>query len=673
MSKMERRVVAERATPLCEEFDTVAGSVTSGTDQQRIVIIGAGPAGLGYLERLLSNIPEMAPQRLFDVHVVDPHPPGPGRIWRYDQAPELQLNSQAYDITIFPDRAFTGEGPKPAGDASRLTFLGWLRRVRAGDIPLPFEVDDRIRTEIASVRPETFPTRRLMALYLGWAYEHVVGEAPDNVHVTAHRASALAVNGDGPSNQHVVLDNGYEITSVTSVIYTLGHSERESSLEEREATRFAQENDLVYVAPQPASAEFLTAIAPGSNVLIRGTGLTSSDTITLLTEHRGGSYAIRDDGKLFYQPSWQEPRIFLGSRKGVPLHTVPSVPLKGDKTAPLYFTLAKAREIADSTPAFSFKKHFWPLIARDLTRRVYAELFVAHPEKVACDWAEFAAKFDATPWASDQYDKLVQDTIAAPEHQLDFQRLSYPLGKSFQGSLAEYQESITDYVTRNLWRHRNDSTTTALRMALRDAQYVIAMLRAHPNWDADSLVDEVYNGWYPFFCSIAIGPSQETQEKLLALMAVGIVTFLGPEISVELDGHHSCFVGRSAVRDAYVEAAALVDARIAVPTMGRSANPALRSLAASGGGMEASYGAFEDQRSTGRVRVSQPGNFIVDAGGQVNFYRQALGAFVHGNWVSAFALPESDFPFFRQTDAMARATLEVLAKQANAKNFALLP
>lgn len=52
-----------------------------------IVIVGAGPRGTGFLERLAANLPEVYGDGPLDIHLVDPHPPGPGRIWRTEQSP----------------------------------------------------------------------------------------------------------------------------------------------------------------------------------------------------------------------------------------------------------------------------------------------------------------------------------------------------------------------------------------------------------------------------------------------------------------------------------------------------------------------------------------------------------------------------------------------------------
>lgn len=636
----------------------------AGTERQaRIVIIGAGPSGLGYLERLLSNIPDLAPDWRFDIHVVDPHPPGPGRIWRYDQAPELLLNSQAYDITMFPDGSFSGEGPTPP-EPARLTFLGWLDRVRAGEIEWPVPEDEPLCRERDAIDREAFPSRRLMALYLAWAFRHVVDTAPDTVRITVHPTHATAVVADAAASDRVILETGDTITGVGNVIYTVGHCERDLDDDARADADFARAHGLTFVAPQPAAADTLSAIAPGSTVIVRGAGLTAGDAICLLTEHRGGAFVRDDDGGLRYRPGGAEPRIFLATRRGVPLHTVPSIALKGGVTQPRYFTEAIVREIASTTPTLSFKAHFWPLILRDITWRTYAELFTAFPHRVACGWPEFIAAFDAAPWKSEACRGLVRRAIPNPAHRLDVNRLIHPLGKGFAGTLVDYQVAIQAHIARDLDRHRHDSTTTALRAALRDAHHVVGILKTMPNWDGRSLVQDLHHGWHPFFCSIAVGPSQEVQEKFLALLKAGTVAFLGPDARVSRDAGRGQFVGRSAIPGVEVAATALVDARIPAPSVASSTNPVLRALEPSGHGIEARYQGIDDRLySTGRLAVSRDGQFLIDAAGGPSLRRQAVGAFVNATWVGAFGLPGSNFPFFRQTDAVARWTLKSLQLQ----------
>ena len=49
-------------------------------DPAVVGIVGAGPHSTSVLERLAANRPEVAPERHVHVHVVDPYPPGAGRV-----------------------------------------------------------------------------------------------------------------------------------------------------------------------------------------------------------------------------------------------------------------------------------------------------------------------------------------------------------------------------------------------------------------------------------------------------------------------------------------------------------------------------------------------------------------------------------------------------------------
>src|SRR5690349_2034470 len=76
-----------------------------------LVVIGGGPRAAGLLERIAAQSPTQA----VAVHVVDPHPPGAGRVWRHAQSPLLRMNSMAEDVTVFTDSSFGGAGPVRPG------------------------------------------------------------------------------------------------------------------------------------------------------------------------------------------------------------------------------------------------------------------------------------------------------------------------------------------------------------------------------------------------------------------------------------------------------------------------------------------------------------------------------------------------------------------------------
>lgn len=54
-------------------------------------------------------------------------------------------------------------------------------------------------------------------------------------------------------------------------------------------------------------------------MLLRGLGLNFFDYMALLTTGHGGTF-VRSGSLLVYRPSGNEPRLYAGSRRGIPYH-----------------------------------------------------------------------------------------------------------------------------------------------------------------------------------------------------------------------------------------------------------------------------------------------------------------------------------------------------------------
>ena len=77
-----------------------------------VALVGAGPRGTSVLERLCASAPELLPPGAhLTVHVIDPSPPGPGRVWRPTQSPDLLMNTVASQVTLFTDESVDCAGP----------------------------------------------------------------------------------------------------------------------------------------------------------------------------------------------------------------------------------------------------------------------------------------------------------------------------------------------------------------------------------------------------------------------------------------------------------------------------------------------------------------------------------------------------------------------------------
>ena len=130
-------------------------------------------------------------------------------------------------------------------------------------------------------------------------------------------------------------------------------------------------------------------------------GLAFVDLLVLLMEGRGGRFEELPDGGLRYLPSGAEPRLWAGSRRGVPYHSKITSTLRGDAAGePAFFTADAVAALLDAPGELDFRAQLWPLIAKDAGYAYYRELFTGYPERVRIGWQEFAERFAAADWYS---------------------------------------------------------------------------------------------------------------------------------------------------------------------------------------------------------------------------------------------------------------------------------
>ena len=86
---------------------------------------------------------------------------------------------------------------------------------------------------------------------------------------------------------------------------------------------------MTYLPPTYGADVDLEAFGAGDDVIVRGFGLVFIDLCVLMTEGRGGRFFPADDGGLRYVRSGREPKLFVGSRRGVPYRCKPTPRLLG--------------------------------------------------------------------------------------------------------------------------------------------------------------------------------------------------------------------------------------------------------------------------------------------------------------------------------------------------------
>lgn len=624
-----------------------------------VVIVGGGPRAAGLIERIGVNAPELFSGAPLEIHVVDPHPPGAGRVWRYEQSELLRMNSMAEDVTMFTDASVLCEGPIRPGPS----LAQWAERVRAGELS-DVDLADDVRAELDLLEPTTFPTRRLQSAYLAWFFRDAVANLPAGSTLHVHATKVVRVTGSSQVRQRVWLADRDTPLVADAVVLALGHLDAEPQPEHVELAAFADEHGLVYLPPDYSADTDLSAIPAGADVVLRGFGLAFIDLMVLLTQGREGRYTRDPDGALRYLPSGREPRIHVGSRRGVPYHSKTGYRLRGDRPQlPKFFDTAAIEALLGSADRVDFRTDVWPLLAKEIAWGHYYELFTGHPDRVRLPVAEFAERFAASHWYSEDMRELERRAVPAPEDRIDFERLDRPIAGITFDSAESFQDFVRSYVEGDLARRSDPAHSADLGafMALLSVYGHLPIVLGSPKLSAESRFRDADQWWHGFFSYLASGPPPDRLEELLALSRAGVVRFVGADMWVRADPDEGVFVAGSASVPDVVRATGLVEARLPDHRLARTADPVLRALHGTG---DVAEELLADGESTGLVRVAVEDNRLIDGEGRPHPRRFAVGPFTTGKAFAAFARPNTNAPGFRQNDGVARALLRFLAAES---------
>jgi hypothetical protein len=618
-----------------------------------IAIVGAGPRGIGLLERIAANVPELYGGRLV-VHLIDPHPPGPGRVWRFAQSPLLRMNSMPEDVTMFTDDTVRCAGPIRPGP----TLAEWVTAVRDGE--LAAAVEPALMDELRSITATTFPTRRLQSAYLDWFFAWVVDTLPDTVEVRVHEAAAVDVTGPEDGTQSVWLSGRSEPVLADVVILAVGHLEAEPAPAEVELGGHAVAHGLRYLPPAYTADLDLSEVAPGESVLLRGFGLAFVDLVVLLTEGRGGRFTPGPGGSLTYHPSGAEPLLHVGSRRGVPYHAKPGYPLQGSLAPlPRFFGPPEVTALLARPGRLDLRTDVWPLMAKEIGWGYYHELFTAHPDRTRLDFAEFADRYAGLDWDGEELSALVEKAVPAAADRLDLAALDRPLHGLRFADRAALTDHVCRYVEADLARREDPGFSADLGafLTLLSVFGQLAQLVAAGKLTPESQVDDVDGWWFGFFSFFASGPPGHRLRELLALVRAGVVRPVGPDMWVRAEDGR--FVAGSPNVPGVVEATTLVEARLPKPSVRRASDVLIRALHERGELVEEILRDGAGERTTGRITTTVSGG-LVDVAGRSHARRYALGPHTSSRSPGAFTRPRTNAVGFRQNDAVAREILTSL-------------
>ncbi|MFJ8687952.1 FAD/NAD(P)-binding protein [Micromonospora wenchangensis] len=635
----------------------------STSDPLSVCIVGMGPRGLCVLERLVSNA-AADPDRPVRVDVVDPYPPGAGRVWRADQSDRLLMNTVASQVTVFTDPTVEMAGRLSEGPS----LYEWARfQVLMGDLgQFPADVAEELR----AVGPDTYSTRRLFGHYLSWVYRRVVGTAPANVSVRAHATVAVALWDESDGRQCVQLQTGDRLPGLDAVVLAQGHYPVTPTVQEQTLAEFAVERGLTYILPANPADVDLSMVRPGEPTLLRGLGLCFFDYLALLTEGRAGRYVRAADGRLNYLPSGLEPQLLAGSRRGIPYRARG----RNEKGAhgrhePRVLTVALVERLraAGHATAMDFMADLWPLIAKEVETAYY----VAVLRRAGCRGKarRFEAEYLRVPRGDVREDEIRQrfgiterwdwDTVLDPARD-----------ETFTGPAA-LQEWMLRYLDEDARTAEEGNVSGPLKAAmdvLRDLRNEVRLAVDHGGLRGASHRQHLDRWYTPMNAFLSIGPPAHRVEQLAALIRAGVLRIVGAEMRVTPCPERAGFLVESprtpGSRDVVT---AMIEARLPEVDLRRTADPLLGWMLAH---RSCAPHVVPDREAgphvTGGLAVTGRPFHPVSAAGERHARRFVFGVPTEGaHWATAAgARPGVNSVMLGDADAISLSVLALTAQAA---------
>ncbi|MET8824939.1 FAD/NAD(P)-binding protein [Streptomyces sp. NPDC004610] len=601
-----------------------------------VALVGAGPRGTSVLERLCASAPELLPPGAeLTVHVIDPAPPGAGRVWRAAQSGELLMNTVASQVTLFTDDSVDCAGPVRPGPS--------LHEWAAG-----------------TLGPDEYPTRARYGRYLEWVFARTVREAPPRVRIRTHTARAVRLEDGAGGGQSLTLDDGRVLTGLGAVVLAQGHLPAAPTAELRRQSSYARERGLCHVPPANPADVDLSPLAPGEPVLLRGLGLNFFDHTALLTTGRGGRF-VRAEGEeggeggtLRYVPSGREPRLYAGSRRGVPYRA------RGDnqkgpygRHLPRVLTpevVSGFRKRADSGDPPDFLAEIWPLIAKEV-ETVYYETLLAD--------SDVGERWLAVPHGDPEEARLLDAFGVAEDARWSWERVSRPYAGERFADRGQWRAWLLGQLRADAAEAARGNVRGPVKAALdvlRDLRNEIRLVVDHGGLGGASRRDHLDRWYTPLNAFLSIGPPRRRIEELAALVEAGVVEVLGPRLEVRCA--EGAWVAHSPeVPGSRVRVTALVEARLPEPELHRTADELLARLLKTGQCRTHAVDGY----GTGGLDVTARPYRLRNRQGVPHPRRFAFGVPTEGvHWVTAAgARPGVDSVTLSDADAVARAVLRV--------------
>ena len=666
---------------------------SSSLNKRNIVIVGGGPRGISVTERLCALLTEEKSEAQvippLTIHVVDDVAVGTGRLWHTTQSPVLRMNTRADAVTMFTDQDSNVRGPVFEGPS----LYEWVRAARGETLEdtdvsgtktaLIASRDLPTNTaEIAEIEPWSSPSRALYGRYLQWVFDAVVDRMPPSVCVRTHTGRAVELTGHG-DRDIVTLSDGETIEADATVL-AVGWTENLQSISDLLLERsLVRHPSLTWVRSGNPADQAVDKIPENDVALVRGTGTSMFDIMSLVTEGRGGAF-VPDPAQrsgLSYSASGREPRLLLTSPRGYPYlpRSIFRGRLAGSRKARFRTELEKLPE-RPSGGSVDFGEVLWPALLRDAHEAFYRTLVAQNPGYSEEELEECIGAIDTAedPWNLHLHPVIVS-LFSRSEHRFILPDVIDPLASITRDSDGEISDigalssAIADSLHRDLTEARlgRDSAINAGLRAITSARK-LAQYADQPGVFTPESRGDSYALMRRIGQIAGSGPPAFRTAQLLCLADAGYVQFAGRSSNVYVDpAKDSIVMPTSSVSGDTVEVSTLVDARVPPPNITITNDSLTKSLRRSG---RIRPFFFEDPKGQNRGRpslspeVEMKSGRLIGVKGETDPRVHMVGIPLHDMRadMTLSPMPHTDATMLRETDAAAYSALTLLASRRRA-------
>tara|TARA_R110001606_G_scaffold286835_2_gene435010 strand:+ start:1640 stop:3514 length:1875 start_codon:yes stop_codon:yes gene_type:complete len=478
-----------------------------------LALIGCGPRGISALEALSIEM-EHGNKESIKILIFDRDEIGCGRIWKTNQNDNFIMNTPASHVTIFSEI----NNEKNVVYKDRPTLAKWVSRSQ--------------EKNIKKYKEEEYLPRKVYGFYLKWAFNLIISKLRKTNEVILLKEEVLNIECDYKGFYTLKSKNKYE--KITHIVLSTGHDKtpQDNSIKRK----------ILFLKGDSFADINIDSIGNKNNVFIKGLGLSFHDILSSIINKAGGSFKKRPDSDfLDYISTGEEPKIYAGSRSGLP------IPARGINQKEIdfkYESFFLNHKNLNKNKNKDFNEEIYPLLMAELehiyykknienNRSISESLFFDSQHRKRRNPFKSIPEDIYTIFKLDEFEKINLYKIARPFSNKNF------------ASQQEFEVNLLDVIDKDIYNSSEGNIQNPLKSALdviRDNRDFLREQVEFSGITSKSFSEDFRINFMPVCSLLTAGPPIKRMYEIKALIESGILTIIGPEPKLTSDNSGDFFI-----------------------------------------------------------------------------------------------------------------------------------